>query len=69
MRLDNPGYTQPVDTATLTGEVMNIDNATECVVTGCYEIDDGNFSRVLFAPATCVLGNKVCSMTHQALKL
>ena len=56
MRLDNPGYRQPVDTATLTGD---IDNATECVVTGCYEIDDGDFRRVLFAPATCVLGNKV----------
>ena len=56
MRVDNPEYRQPANTATLTGEVMNIDIATECVVTGCYEIDDGDFSRVLFAPATCVLG-------------
>ena len=57
MLLNDPGYKLASDTASLSGQ-LNITNVTECIVTGCYEVNirGSGITLYRFASQSCFLG-------------
>ena len=58
MILSDVNYKEPYDPETLSGQ-LNITNATDCVVTGCYQVytSRAGLTTIHFLPQSCVLGN------------